>query len=102
VTLEVPHSTRRRQAFPPFAALESLEQLPTRRPPTAPERSSPVQWERVGVDRYEVRIDTQTLGFIDVVGAVFVVLAGSQYDRATETSQTLVFDEAISALVPDE
>lgn len=50
-----------------------------------------------------MRVGTQTLGFIDVVvGAVFVVLAGSHYNHATEKVQTLVFEEAITALVPDE
>ncbi|WP_375385110.1 hypothetical protein [uncultured Microbacterium sp.] len=76
----------------------TLEIHPTNRRPRALP-SSPPQWQRVGVDRYQVRVGTRTLGYIDVVGAVFVVLAGSRYSRAVETAQTLVFEDAVNALV---
>jgi hypothetical protein len=41
-----------------------------------------------------------TVGFIDVVGAVFVVLAGPRYDRAVEALQTLDFAVAVDAITP--
>ncbi len=79
---------------------ESLKELPIRRPANPPPSSSDLQWERVDFDRYEVRDGHRALGYIDVVGAVYVVLAGARHDRAEEILQTLVFDEAISALRP--
>ena len=102
MTMHVPHATPNHRALPAFAAREALEELPSRRPPTASSASSALQWERVEVDRYEVRRGKRTLGFIDVVGAVFVVLAGSRYSRAIEFAQTLVFEDAVSALSGDE
>jgi hypothetical protein len=54
------------------------------------------------VDRYEIRRGAHTLGFIDVVGAVFVVLAGERYSRAVEAVQTLVFEDALGALSGDD
>lgn len=98
MTLEAPHPARRAHAFPTFAARESLQQLPTRRLPDPSPDSYPVHWERIDVDRYEVRCGAKVIGFIDVVGAVFVVLAGKRYAKAVEVSQTLVFDEALAAL----
>jgi hypothetical protein len=81
-----------------LGATESLRQLPMRRLPDPPAVSSPVQWTRVDLDRYEVRVGDRTIGFIEVVGAVYVVLEGRRYDRAVEILQTLVFDDALGAL----
>ncbi|KAA9105094.1 hypothetical protein F6B43_18210 [Microbacterium rhizomatis] len=94
-------SQRRSRPLPALATRESLEQLPTRMPPSPAVPSSALQWQRIGVDRYQVRIGTLTLGYIDVVGAVFVVLAGSRYSRAVETAQTLVFEDAVNILRTD-
>lgn len=77
---------------------EALRELPTRRPQPAAEAGLPIQWELIDLDRYAVRDHGRTVGFIDVVGAVFVALRGCRYDRATELLQTLDFDTAIMAL----
>ncbi|HKP05838.1 MAG TPA: hypothetical protein VJU58_01170 [Microbacterium sp.] len=80
--------------------MPSLKELPPRRPePPAPD-DSPVRWERIDIDRYEVRTSETTVGFIDVVGAVFVVLAGARYDRAVEVLQTLDFAVAVDTISP--
>jgi hypothetical protein len=77
---------------------EALRELPTRRPQPAAEAGTPIQWELVDLDRYAVRDRGRVVGFIDVVGAVFVALGGTRYYRATELLQTLDFDTAIAAL----
>ena len=46
------------------------------------------------------RARSGTVGFIDVVGAVFVVLAGARYDRAVEVLQTLDFAVAVDTISP--
>ena len=101
MTLEIPRISGRERPFPAFAALETLEELPSRRHPDPSAGTASLQWSRIGTDRYEVRFGGRTLGFIDVVGAVFVVLEGSPYGRAVETAQTLVFEEALSFLTRD-
>ncbi|WP_019179987.1 hypothetical protein [Microbacterium yannicii] len=83
-----------------LGATESLKQLPMRRLPDAPAPSAHLKWARVGFDRYEVRLDGGVIGYVEVVGAVYVVLEGHRYDRAVEILQTLVFDDALSALDP--
>lgn len=77
---------------------ETLRALPARRPADAATRASRIQWDLIGDARYEVRIGGQVAGFIDVVGAVYVVLSGSRYDRAEEVVQTLVWSTATAAL----
>ncbi|MFJ6680150.1 hypothetical protein ACIQLK_13630 [Microbacterium sp. NPDC091382] len=77
---------------------ETLRALPTRRPADASPRASRIQWDLVADDRYEVRIGGEVVGFIDVVGAVYVVLTGPRYDRAEEVAQTLVWSTATTAL----
>lgn len=59
----------------------------------------PPQWALVDIERYEVRNQASVLGYVDVVGRVFVALAGERYDRATEIAQTLRFEHAIDALM---
>lgn len=83
-----------------LGATDSLKQLPMRRLPDAPAPSSHLQWARVGFDRYEIRLDGTIIGYVEVVGAVYVVLEGHRYDRAVEILQTLVFDDALGALDP--
>jgi len=84
--------------------------LPVRMPPVRgrrplahpPGSSTPVPgviWERIDTDAYAVAVDGRTVGFIDVVGAVFVSLGGHRYDRAVEIAQSLVFERAVAALV---
>jgi len=77
---------------------ETLRSLPTRRPADAPTRASRIQWDLIADDRYEVRIGGEIAGFIDVVGAVYVVLSGSRYDLAVEVTQTIVWSTATTAL----
>ena len=101
MTTHLPHTSRGRRALPTFAARESLEGLPSRRPPAPSSAPSSLQCEQVGPDRYIVRRGTRTLGFIDVIGAVFVVLAGPRYSHAVEFAQTLVFEDALAALNGD-
>jgi|GEM_PF-3243443 len=99
MVLERPSSPARRNALR-SRVLPSLKELPPRRPePPAPEDSA-VRWERVDIDRYAVRARGITVGFIDVVGAVFVVLAGPRYDRAVEVTQTLDFSVAVASITP--
>lgn len=80
-----------------LATSGALRQLPSRRP-EAPSTEVDVRWELVDVDRYEVREGEVTLGYIDVVGAVFVALGGPWYSAAVELRQTLRFDEAVQTL----
>ncbi len=82
--------------------MPSLKELPPRRPePPAPEDSA-VRWERIDLDGYEVRSNDCTVGFVDVVGAVFVVLSGTRYDRAVEVLQTLDFATAVRSICPPD
>lgn len=99
MVLERPSSPARRNALR-SRVMPSLKELPPRRPePPAPD-DSPVRWERIDLDRYEVRAGGATVGFIDVVGAVFVALAGRRYDRAVEVLQTLDFAVAVGSISP--
>lgn len=79
---------------------DALKQLAPRRPADPAPEGAQVRWELVDIDRYRVLSGTRTAGFIDVVGAVFVVLTGDRYDRATEVTQSLVFARAVDILVP--
>ncbi|UWF77792.1 MULTISPECIES: hypothetical protein [Microbacterium] len=79
-------------------ALPALQQLPTRITRREPDPGRVVRWERVASERYVVCDGDRIAGFVDVVGAVFVVLHGERYDRATEIGQTLVFADAVAAL----
>jgi hypothetical protein len=78
---------------------DALKHLAPRRPADPAPVGAPVRWDLIDMDRYEVRSGSHTVGFIDVVGAVFVVLGGDRYDRATEVAQTLVFGRAVEMLV---
>ncbi|WP_239066229.1 hypothetical protein [Microbacterium hibisci] len=99
MVLESPTSPARRNVLR-ARVMPALKELPLRRPePPAPEDSA-VRWELVDIDRYEVRSCGVTVGFIDVVGAVFVVLAGPRYDRAVEVLQTLDFAAAVDSIRP--
>lgn len=98
MTADAPPEEPRADALPDFAEAEALKELPPRRPADPPAPASVVQWRLVEPNRYEVTICGTTAGYIDVVGAVYVVLAGSRYARAVELWQTLVFDDALHAL----
>lgn len=66
---------------------------------TPGERCPRIVWERVDTERYCVLVDGVARGYVEVVGRVFVSLAGSRYDRAEEVAQSLAFDRAIAAVV---
>lgn len=66
---------------------------------TPVERAPRIVWERVDTERYCVLVDGVVRGYVEVVGAVFVSLAGARYDRAEEVAQSLTFDRAIVAVV---
>jgi hypothetical protein len=60
--------------------------------------AAPQPWTRVDLDLYEIAGDDVIVGYVEVVGSVFVALAGDRYDRAVEVRQTLTFAEAVDAL----
>jgi hypothetical protein len=78
--------------------LDDLRELPSRMPVAPPSHSQRLRWELRDIDCYQVWMDDLTVGFIDVVGAVFVSLSGARYDRAVEVKQSLIFERAIEAL----
>ncbi len=51
------------------------------------------------IERYRVVVGPSTIGYIDVVGTVFVALAGAHYALAVEVSQSLALEDAAAALV---
>lgn len=81
-------------------ARAALAELPPRMPVAPPAAGSRAAWERVDPDCYRVHRNGRTVGWVDVVGALFVVLRGERYDRAVEVCQVLDFDRAIAALTP--
>lgn len=60
--------------------------------------AAPQPWTRVDLDLYSIEVDGVVCGFVEVVGHVFVALAGGRYDRAVEVRQTLTFEDAVAAL----
>lgn len=94
MTLEIPHRVAQRRARSRASGAPPATQAPTE-PPAA---TGAVAWARMDVDRYEVTVDAATVGFVEVVGAVFVALSGPRYDRAVEVAQTLVFESAVAVL----
>lgn len=81
-----------------LATADALRQLPARRPQPAPAAEAGVRWELIELDRYEVREGEVVLGYIDVVGAVFVALGGPWYAASVELRQTLRFEDAVQTL----
>lgn len=77
---------------------DALRSLPARRPADPPAKASRITWSLIAPDRYRVMIAGTTAGYIDVVGAVFVVMQGDPYPRAVEVAQTLVWSTAVAAL----
>ncbi|MFG6444079.1 hypothetical protein ACFXQA_02285 [Microbacterium sp. P07] len=65
---------------------------------TADRALSEVPWTRVDPDLYEITRDGRVVGYVEVVGAVFVALGGLRYDRAVEVSQELTFHSAVDAV----
>ncbi|MDR6200699.1 hypothetical protein QE374_002608 [Microbacterium sp. SORGH_AS428] len=80
----------------------TLQMMPENRTPAAGTAETPdvleLRWERIAPERYRALCGEECVGFVDVVGAVFVVLAGARYDRAEEIAQTLDFDRVTELL----
>lgn len=57
-----------------------------------------IPWTRIDLDLYEVTRGGTIAGYVEVVGPVFVALAGSHYDRAVEVAQHLTFHAAVDAV----
>ncbi|TLF32240.1 hypothetical protein [Microbacterium sp. 5K110] len=58
-----------------------------------------IPWTRIDLDLYEVARDGRIVGYIEVVGAVFVALGGTRYDRAVEVAQHLTFHAAVDTVL---
>ncbi|MBB3159119.1 hypothetical protein FHS07_002837 [Microbacterium proteolyticum] len=61
--------------------------------------STEIPWTRIDLDLYEVSRGGYIVGYVEVVGAVFVALGGARYDRAVEVSQHVTFHAAVDVLV---
>jgi hypothetical protein len=57
-----------------------------------------VPWTRIDLDLYEIARADLIIGYVEVVGPVFVALGGPRYDRAVEVSQELTFHAAVDAV----
>lgn len=55
--------------------------------------------ERRGFDSYAVSVGGSVVGFVDVVGRIYVVSQGCRYDRAVEIAQVLDLSTAVRRLV---
>lgn len=58
-----------------------------------------IPWTRIDLDLYEVSRGGYIVGYVEVVGAVFVALGGARYDRAVEVSQHSTFHAAVDVVV---
>lgn len=58
-----------------------------------------IPWTRIDLDLYEVASEGCIVGYVEVVGSVFVALGGTRYDRAVEVSQNVTFHAAVDALL---
>ncbi|WZH35318.1 MAG: hypothetical protein PIR02_11065 [Microbacterium enclense] len=66
---------------------------------TAPPAPIEIPWTRIDIDLYEVARDGYIVGYVEVVGPVFVALGGTRYDRAVEVGQLLTFHSAVDAVL---
>jgi hypothetical protein len=75
---------------------------PVAPPPTAsrPERPTLVA-VRVLDDVYRVDSGDRVLGYVQVVGRVYVTLSGRVYNTSVEISQSLDLDTAVACLAAD-
>lgn len=58
-----------------------------------------VPWTRIDLDLYEIARAGFIVGYVEVVGPIFVALSGPRYDRATEVCQSLTFHAAVEAVL---
>lgn len=67
--------------------------------PSTPVAPIEIPWTRIDMDLYEVARDGYIVGYVEVVGSVFVALGGTRYDRAVEVAQHLTFHAAVDAVL---
>ncbi len=67
--------------------------------PTAPPAPVEIPWTRIDLDLYEVAREGFIVGYVEVVGSVFVALGGTRYDRAVEVAQLSTFHAAVEAVL---
>ncbi|MBF4562130.1 hypothetical protein ITJ43_08240 [Microbacterium sp. VKM Ac-2870] len=79
----------------------TLEMTPSHRGGRPEYHSSGASYHLVidDIERYRVLADGRTIGYIDVVGSVFVALVGPHYALAIEVRQSLVLEDAAHAVV---
>ena len=53
----------------------------------------------IGPTTYEVHRADEIVGYIDIVGGVYVALAGARYDHAVEVRQSIILDTAVASLL---
>ena len=94
---QMPSSPLRRSALRSRVKPLPPEPGSRRAEPPAPGEIT-VRCHRIDVDRYEVIARGSTVGYIDVVGPLFVVLAGCRYDHAVEVLQTRDFAAAVDSI----
>lgn len=85
----------------PLASLPDIDAFPPTEPISLPlpiDAPADLRLERTGFDGYAVCCEDRTLGFIDVVGRVHVVLLGPRADRAVEIAQVLDLRTAVQRL----
>lgn len=58
-----------------------------------------IPWTRIDLDLYEVAREGRIVGYVEVVGSVFVALGGTRYDRAVEVAQHLTFHAAVDTVL---
>lgn len=56
-------------------------------------------WTRIDLDLYEIASEGVIVGYVEVVGPIFVALGGPRYDRAVELQQALTFHTAVEAVL---
>lgn len=61
-------------------------------------RAALLSLRTVRPDLVEVTLRGQCLGYVEIVGHVFVVLQGERYDLAVEILQTMSIEDATNAL----
>lgn len=69
--------------------------------PVPPPRSGLAVYRSLRPDLIEVVIGHRTVGYLEVVGNLFVALRGERYDRAVEVAQSMSIQVAHAALCDD-
>lgn len=99
------HGSRSTAAGPAESPAESLhDRADARQDEAEPPREQPRDdaeppYERVDIDRYAVRGDEGTIGYVEVVPPLFVCYIGHPYPKAEEVAQSYDFHEAVQVVV---